>query len=336
MLLVGIFSLTPRSGVAEISDNVNAIQLHVTEDSSSAINANCGTCDGCYQLELNVCHDLARYPAANERSCVQKGGLWCAMSTDANDPSLVFFAHGGEMGDDTEGNPGLMHKDENCWDACNKEDGKCEWCGSGMCCRLGPSWTGGGCKGTIGSSQDHHLCVATPTTAPTTAPTPAPTTFWGRMQHHGRFYLRNAETQRCVHPQGGDAYQGRALIFHDGCDATRLQFEMIDAGSNGNFYLKNVEQKRCVHPQGGDAYQGKTLIFHDGCDAGPRLQFQMIDAGNYGRGRFYLKSAQTGTCVHPEGGDAHQGKALIFHDGCDAARLQFQMIDAGTGNLWLR
>lgn len=103
MLLLSIGSLTAHHGVAGVNDNVNAIQLHITEDSPSVFNAKCGTCNGCYQLESNMCRDLARYPVANERSCVQNGGLWCAMSTDANEPSLGFLADEGGF-DSARGN----------------------------------------------------------------------------------------------------------------------------------------------------------------------------------------------------------------------------------------
>jgi len=187
MLLFGIVSLTTRSGVAETSDNVNAIQLHVTEDSSSTFTAKCGSCNGCLQPESNMCRDMARYPAANEGSCVQNGGLWCAMP-DANESSLAFFADGGTS---LPGHPALMHKDENCWDGCNKREGKCTWCGSGMCCRLG--WTGGGCKGTIGSSKDHHRCVATPTA-------------WTNGPEMGSVIALNAYGEYLYHPKELEEY----------------------------------------------------------------------------------------------------------------------------------
>ena len=47
-----------------------------------------------------------------------------------------------------------------CWNGCNKQQGKCDWCGTeGWCCRIG--WTGNGCDGLFGGSRGH-LCVSKP------------------------------------------------------------------------------------------------------------------------------------------------------------------------------
>ena len=49
---------------------------------------------------------------------------------------------------------------EDCWDGCNKQQGKCEWCGSeGYCCRQG--WEGNECDGTFGGPNNHQ-CVLKP------------------------------------------------------------------------------------------------------------------------------------------------------------------------------
>ena len=55
----------------------------------------------------------------------------------------------------------LKHKDEHCWDECNKIQGRCNWCGSkGYCCRK--NWkAGNGCDGSFGGTN-HHVCVMKP------------------------------------------------------------------------------------------------------------------------------------------------------------------------------
>ena len=55
----------------------------------------------------------------------------------------------------------LRHKDEHCWDECNKIQGRCNWCGSkGYCCRK--NWkAGNGCDGSFGGNN-HHTCTLKP------------------------------------------------------------------------------------------------------------------------------------------------------------------------------
>ena len=53
----------------------------------------------------------------------------------------------------------------NCWNGCNKHQGKCTWCGAdGWCCRQGWWDKGNGCDGTFGGSGHHH-CVLKPSEA---------------------------------------------------------------------------------------------------------------------------------------------------------------------------
>jgi hypothetical protein len=64
---------------------------------------------------------------------------------------------------------GLLNAGQNCWGACQSQQGPCAWCGSGSCCRKGLA--GNGCDGLIGD-PDHHVCSAVgPPPAPTTAGT---------------------------------------------------------------------------------------------------------------------------------------------------------------------
>ena len=49
---------------------------------------------------------------------------------------------------------------KNCLVGCNKEQGKCDWCGmDGWCCRK--DWVGNGCDGTFGGPSSHR-CVLKP------------------------------------------------------------------------------------------------------------------------------------------------------------------------------
>ena len=51
------------------------------------------------------------------------------------------------------------HEGEECYSKCNGNQGKCEWCGEGLCCRKG--FEGGGCDGSFGG-QSNHQCVTKP------------------------------------------------------------------------------------------------------------------------------------------------------------------------------
>ncbi len=51
----------------------------------------------------------------------------------------------------------LLNAGQDCWGACQSQQGLCAWCGSGSCCRKG--WAGNGCDGLIGD-PDRHVCSA--------------------------------------------------------------------------------------------------------------------------------------------------------------------------------
>merc|ERR1711988_406853 len=140
----------------------------------------------------------------------------------------------------------------------------------------------------------------------------------------GSYYLQDRDTGRCVHPSGGHANSnGVKLVWHDGCDGTRLQFRMLDAG-DGYYYLQDHDSGRCVHPLNGHAdHNGVNLVWWDGCD-GTRLQFKMVPSGD---GYYYLQNRDTSRCVHPSGGHANSnGVELVWWDGCDGTRLQFKLV----------
>ena len=51
---------------------------------------------------------------------------------------------------------------KDCWRACDKQQGPCDWCGEGgMCCRKGSRWAGNGCDGTIGGRRRHECSFST-------------------------------------------------------------------------------------------------------------------------------------------------------------------------------
>ena len=57
----------------------------------------------------------------------------------------------------------LAHSGEECWLSkykCNKQEGKCDWCGTeGWCCRK--DFIGNGCDGSFGGESGHR-CVLKP------------------------------------------------------------------------------------------------------------------------------------------------------------------------------
>jgi len=104
------------------------------------------------------------------------------------------------------------------------------------------------------------------------------------------------------------------------------------------FYLQHANTGLYVHPDGGyvDADNTDLVFFEGGAGSADdwRLEFEEIDAGN---GRFYLKHAITGKCVHPRGGEVDANDIqLVFHDGCDGSSIQFEKEDAGDGRFLLK
>ena len=67
--------------------------------------------------------------------------------------------------------PGLEHEGEGCWTGCGGQQGYCDWCGTGVCCRQGQwsgQWPGDlstGCDGYLGGAEGH-ICVAAPPPPP--------------------------------------------------------------------------------------------------------------------------------------------------------------------------
>jgi len=56
---------------------------------------------------------------------------------------------------------GLDHAGEDCWNECQHQEGECDFCGSGKCCRYGWGRSGDGCSPFEGiQGRPHHVCVA--------------------------------------------------------------------------------------------------------------------------------------------------------------------------------
>ena len=57
---------------------------------------------------------------------------------------------------------GVEHEGEDCWGGCHAIQGPCNWCGTGVCCRLGWEDTSNGCDGSIGVEGMGHVCNSQP------------------------------------------------------------------------------------------------------------------------------------------------------------------------------
>ena len=53
----------------------------------------------------------------------------------------------------------LQNPGDDCWDGCNRQQGRCSWCGTGMCCRHNWQNTSNGCSGVLGIPGRGHVCV---------------------------------------------------------------------------------------------------------------------------------------------------------------------------------
>ena len=52
----------------------------------------------------------------------------------------------------------LENVNKDCWFQCNKQQGKCIWCGTdGLCCKNGTK--GSGCDGTFGGKTGHRCVI---------------------------------------------------------------------------------------------------------------------------------------------------------------------------------
>ena len=52
----------------------------------------------------------------------------------------------------------LENVNKDCWFQCNKQQGKCNWCGTdGWCCKAGT--IGNGCDGTFGGRKGHRCAL---------------------------------------------------------------------------------------------------------------------------------------------------------------------------------
>ena len=122
--------------------------------------------------------------------------------------------------------------------------------------------------------------------------------------------LLHVSSGKCVHPRGGSANprNGTKAVLHDGCNQSRLQFELTAAGS-----LRHVASGKCLHPFGGatNPSNGTKVIFHELCDL-PRLRFEITRGGS-------LRHVSSRKCIHPQGGSSQPSNNtdLVFHSACD-------------------
>ena len=59
---------------------------------------------------------------------------------------------------------GLRNFGVNCWNQCDRKQGPCGFCGTGLCCRKGWSDTSNGCDGSVGINGKGHVCASKGTT----------------------------------------------------------------------------------------------------------------------------------------------------------------------------
>ncbi|WP_437685300.1 hypothetical protein [Sorangium sp. So ce176] len=123
---------------------------------------------------------------------------------------------------------------------------------------------------------------------------------------------------KCFAPESGALIPAgdTQLVLSSSCSTLASSFRVLNSG-----LLKHVPSGMCVHPNQGTAYNNVGLILNGYCGPEARLSFDVTSGGS-------LQNAETGRCVHPQGGSATpaEGTDLIFHDGCDEARLRFDFV----------
>ncbi|WP_438015624.1 hypothetical protein WMF18_32820 [Sorangium sp. So ce315] len=123
---------------------------------------------------------------------------------------------------------------------------------------------------------------------------------------------------KCFVPAGGVTMPANdtQLVLSSSCSTLASSFRVLASG-----LLKHVPSGLCIHPNQGTAYNNVGLILNAYCGPEERLSFDVTSGGS-------LQNAETGRCVHPQGGSATpaEGTNLIFHDGCDEARLRFDLV----------
>lgn len=106
------------------------------------------------------------------------------------------------------------------------------------------------------------------------------------------------------------------LVLSNSCSDLASSFNRL---SNG--MIKHMSSGYCIHPYLGTANNNVNLILFPSCTPEARLIFTETSGGS-------LQNDETGRCVHPSGGSPNpsEGTNLIFHDGCDEARLEFSYV----------
>merc|ERR1711931_609700 len=70
----------------------------------------------------------------------------------------------------------LINEGKECWNNCNKITGRCNWCGSGSCCRIG--YIGDGCSASTGCPNNHCCTKSSDMKSPLPLTFTLPTPTW--------------------------------------------------------------------------------------------------------------------------------------------------------------
>jgi len=166
----------------------------------------------------------------------------------------------------------VLNEGIDCWIDCEQQQGPCEWCGSGVCCRKGWWDTSNGCDGTIGMAGKGHVCVGA--SAPTTGePVEAsesnkdwcckvvlvhgnvPGKFWGRLdaRHGGDEGLRKEwDNKGCnaLVANGGDGHNTNNCSgnFNNNKDWCCAASDLYKGKEKGGFNTIDLSTKTSNHP----------------------------------------------------------------------------------------
>merc|ERR1711865_364019 len=115
---------------------------------------------------------------------------------------------------------GLKRVGEDCWDGCNNQQGPCDWCGTGYCCRLGWSDHSNGCDGSIGMvvtdrSEPRHVCSKAPNGACADEKASGGEAWTDSAGSNCAFYKRMAEYSWCS--SYGTSYTNAGLVANQAC-----------------------------------------------------------------------------------------------------------------------
>jgi hypothetical protein len=110
------------------------------------------------------------------------------------------------------------------------------------------------------------------------------------------------------------------MVFSMTCSGDQNLFsEKKSSTDKDSFYLENVQTGFCLEPEDSRAYQTSHLIYGSVCKGDPTdAQKALLTKEFVGSDKveFYLKSVQTGNCIHVVERSAHPGARVQFFHGC--------------------